>query len=127
MLSTLVLENLPLDVFFRTVRNLRKNEGGVLVLSNMHAELGRRSQAGFMLEESIKLQGESYVYEIEEVVKEGERWGGRVVGEVGEREVREGDLSLNGDLGGGGGVVDRGRGKKWVGCRVWFGFVMRFD
>ncbi|PVH86202.1 hypothetical protein DL98DRAFT_567654 [Cadophora sp. DSE1049] len=119
VLSTLVIEHLPLDVFFRTVRHLLKKEGGVLVLTNMHAEMGRRSQAGFMLEEGVKLQGESFVYEVEEVLEEGRRWGGTVVGEVGEREVRESDLERR--------VVDRGRGGKWVGCKVWFGVVMRFD
>jgi len=39
------------------------------------------------------------------------------VGEVGERGVEEVDL----------GVVVGERGKKWVGVKVWFGFVMRFD
>lgn len=105
-------------MFFRTVRNLLKKEGGVLVLSSMHAEMGQRSQAGFMLEEGVKLQGKSFVYEVQDVLEEGERWGGRLVGDLLEREVRESDL---------GEVVDRGRGEKWVGCKVCFGLVMRFD
>lgn len=106
-------------MFFRIIKTLLNPQGGVLVLTNMHAELGRRSQAGLMLEEGVKLQGESSVYEVEKVVGEGE---------VAEREVREGDLkgSKRG-LGDSGGVVDRWRGEKWVGCKVWFGFVMRFD
>lgn len=48
VLSTLVLEHLPLDVFFGTVRRLLKKEGGVLVLTNMHPDMGGISQAGFL-------------------------------------------------------------------------------
>ena len=118
VVSTLVLEHLPIDVFFRTVKNLLKPSGGYLVLSNMHAEMGRRSQAGFMDPETgEKVQGMSYVYEIREVVDGARKQGVSVVGEVQERGIREEDVGV---------VVDEKRGRKWVGCKVWFGMVMRF-
>lgn len=117
VLSTLVLEHLPGDIFFRTVRNLLKAEGGYVVLTNMHAEMGGISQAGFVDEiTGEKIRGHSYAHEIRDVIEEGGKWGFSVVGEVSERGVEEGDL----------GTVVGERGKKWVGVRVWFGFIMRF-
>lgn len=118
VLSTLVLEHLPIKLFFETVKRLLK-KGGVLVLSNMHAEMGRRSRAGFMSEENgvdVKVQGDSFVYEISEVVDVGKGFGFVVEGSVEERGVEVGDLE--------GGIVGE-RGRKWVGCKVWFGCVMR--
>lgn len=123
VISTLVLEHLPVDVFFKTVRSFIKPTGGYVVLTNMHADMGRRSRAGFLDEETgTKLQGTSFVYEIEEVVEEGRKWGFVVEGEVRERAVSESDVDEEGK----GGLLGR-RGRKWVGCKVWFGFVMRFE
>lgn len=123
IISTLVLEHLPLDVFFKTVRSFVKPTGGYAVLTNMHADMGRRSRAGFLDEETgTKLQGTSFVYEIEEVVEEGRRWGFVIEGEVRERAVSEIDVDEEGK----GGLLGR-RGRKWVGCMVWFGCVMRFE
>ncbi len=119
VLSTLVLEHLPIGVFFQTVKSLLKPSGGYLVLTNMHAEMGRRSQAGFVDPETGgKVQGMSYVYEVQEVIDEGEKWGAEVIGNLVERGVEKEDLQ--------GGTVNAGRGQKWVGCKVWFGFVLRF-
>jgi hypothetical protein len=115
VLSTLVLEHLPLDVFFGSVKKLLAKEGGYLLLTNMHEEMGRRGQAGFVdVESGEKVRGVSFVYSIEEVVKEGRKWGFEVVGEIGERAVTEADLEVLGK-----------RGAKWVGCKVWFGGVFR--
>ncbi|TVY33591.1 putative methyltransferase, partial [Lachnellula subtilissima] len=77
VLSTLVLEHLPLKIFFSTIKKLLKKEGGVLVMTNMHAEMGRLSRAGFtdidteLGNVKVKVQGDSFVYEIEEVVEVG--------------------------------------------------------
>ena len=120
VLSTLVLEHLPIDVFFRSVKSLLKEDGGSLVLTNMHAEMGRVGQAGFVDEETgEKIRGDSYNYEVEEVLVEGKKWGFRLEGSVGERAVREEDIGEGKLLG--------PRGKKWIGVKVWFGMVMRFD
>ena len=119
VLSTLVLEHLPIEIFFASVKSLLKKEGGFLLLTNMHAEMGRMSQAGFVdVETGEKIRGDSYNYEVEEVVKEGRKWGFSVVGRVGERVVKEEDVGTGRLLG--------PRGKKWFGVRVWFGMVMRF-
>lgn len=117
LLSTLVLEHLPLPVFFRTLAGFAK-KGSVAVVSNMHAEMGRVGQAGFVDKEAgVKVRGESFVYEAQEVVEEGAKWGFEVEGEVMERGVEEGDLRD--------GVVGE-RGMKWLGVKCWFGMVMRF-
>ncbi|KAH6674913.1 S-adenosyl-L-methionine-dependent methyltransferase [Halenospora varia] len=92
VLSTLVLEHLPLDVFFKTVRRLMK-DGGMLVMSNFAAEMARRSRAGFLdTETDTKVQGESYIYEIGEIVEAAGKEGFEVLGEVARRGVSEEDV-----------------------------------
>jgi hypothetical protein len=93
-------------------------EGGVLVITNMHSEMGDISQAGFV--DGVtgeKVRGISFSHKIEEVAGEGRKWGFAVVGEIGERDVREEDIGEGRLLG--------ERGRKWIGVRVWFGCVMR--
>ncbi|TGO37410.1 hypothetical protein BHYA_0098g00340 [Botrytis hyacinthi] len=127
VISTLVLEHLPLDTFFSAVTFLLKpdsdvNNGRVLI-TNMHAEMGRLSQAGFSDEiegKKTKVRGESYVYEIEEVVEEGKKWGFHIVGEVLERTVEESDIEEDGS-----GLKLGARGRKWIGKKMWFGMVMQ--
>jgi hypothetical protein len=107
------------DVFFSAVKRLLK-AGGYLVMTNMHAEMGRRSQAGFLDEATgEKVWGVSYVYEVSEVLEEGRKSGFVLVGELGERGVREDDVGEGRLLG--------PRGKKWIGCMCWFGFVMKLE
>ncbi|KAH8660764.1 S-adenosyl-L-methionine-dependent methyltransferase [Tricladium varicosporioides] len=116
VLSTLVLEHLPLDIFFSTVQKLLK-ESGLLVMSNFAAEMARRSRAGFLdISTNTKVQGESYIYEISEVVEAAEKVGFEVLGEVSRRGVSEHDVRE--------GVVGE-RGVKWVGVECWMGCVMR--
>ena len=87
-------------------------------MTNMHAEMGRIGQAGFVDESTgQKVRGTSYAHAIEEVVEAGSKWKVTVVGEVEERGIEEKDL---------GSVVGE-RGRKWVGVKVWFGMIMRFD
>lgn len=113
VLSTLVLEHLPLRIFFRTVRNMLR-VGGHLLLTNMHPDMGARSQAGFVDPVSgEKVRPQSFVYGIDEVLQEAARWGLRLVGEVRQRGVRESDVDVLGD-----------RSRKWVGTMVWFGIVL---
>ncbi len=117
VLSTLVLEHLPIDVFFRAVTSFLKPTDGYVLLTNMHAEMGCLSQAGFVDEVTgEKIRGHSYAHEISKVIEEGAKWGFEVVGEVGERGVQRADI----------GKAVGERGKKWIGVNVWFGFVMRF-
>lgn len=86
----------------------------------MHAEMGNRSQAGFLDPETgEKIQGSSYVYEIEEVLEEGKRYGFELIGNMEERGVSEEDIGEGRLLG--------PRGRKWIRCKVWFGCVMRLQ
>lgn len=127
MVSTLVLEHLSLPTFFSAVSFLLKPYSeasyGRVLITNMHAEMGKSSQAGFMNEiegKKTKIRGESYVYEIEEVVEEGGKWGFHVVGDVLERRIEDGDIEEDGN-----GLRLGNRGKKWIGKKMWFGMVMQ--
>lgn len=116
VISTLVLEHLPMSIFFETVKKFLK-KGGYLLLTNMHEQMGKRSQAGFLdVETGEKIRGESFVYSIQEMVEEAARQGFNVDGDVKERGVDEADLELVGL-----------RGRKWLGCKVWFGCLLRYD
>ncbi|KAG4031014.1 hypothetical protein MFRU_010g01400 [Monilinia fructicola] len=126
IMSTLVLEHLPISSFFSAVHFLLKPASNVstgrLLITNMHAEMGRQSQAGFVDEvegKKTKVRGESYVYEVEEVVEEGKKWGFHVLGEVLERKIEADDIGEGGD-----GLKLGSRGKKWIGKRMWFGMIM---
>lgn len=112
VISTLVLEHLPIPSFFRaTARLLRP--GGHLLVTNMHSKMGAISQAGFMDPRTgEKVRPTSYAHRVEDVVSGARECGFEVVGEVREREV---DAQLSERLG--------PRAKKWVGVTVWFGVV----
>jgi SAM-dependent methyltransferase len=113
IISTLVIEHIPCDNFFAHVsRMLRK--GGVLCLTNMHADMGRLSQAGFVDETGRKVRPVSYAHSVEEVVESAKKYGLELIGEVAERRVTE---DLVGALG--------ERSRKYVGVMVWFGGLWR--
>ncbi|KAF2848100.1 S-adenosyl-L-methionine-dependent methyltransferase [Plenodomus tracheiphilus IPT5] len=114
LISTLILEHIPLPPFFATLSALLPPTALALI-TNMHADMGARTQAGFTNEHGAKVRGVSWVYSVEDVVGEARKQGFEVM-EVREREVRRGDLES--------GVVG-GRGGKWVGVRVWVGVVVR--
>jgi SAM-dependent methyltransferase len=109
IISTLVLEHIPLASYFSTLSSLLAPQGLALV-TNMHNDMGSRSQAGFMNAQGIKVRGESWVYSVQETVREAETQGFEVV-QVRERSVQRED-------------VEKGVGK-WIGCIVWFGIVLR--
>ena len=114
VISTLVLEHIPLPTFSSTLSALLA-PGGTALVTNMHAEMGSRSSAGFVNADGVKVRGESYVYTLAETVAAAERAGLRVLS-ARERSVSRDDLET--------GVVGK-RGEKWVGWRVWFGVVVR--
>ncbi|PLB35019.1 class I SAM-dependent DNA methyltransferase [Aspergillus candidus] len=119
MISTLVLEHVPLDQFFMAVTALLK-PGGYLLLTNMHAEMGAISQAGFVDPGSgRKIRPVSYSYGVAEVVRVAGENGLEVVDLDGEEKVRERrvDEGMVGVLG--------ERARKWVGVVVWFGVCFR--
>lgn len=115
VISTLVLEHLSIGIFFETVKRLLK-KGGYLLLTNMHEEMGKRSQAGFLdIETGEKIRGESFVYSIKEMVQEAKIQGFQVDGDVKERGIDKADIELVGE-----------RGHKWLGCKVWFGCILKY-
>jgi SAM-dependent methyltransferase len=132
VLSSLVLEHVPLAAFFGAVATLLGARGpdahhrqqqqgrrpGYLLLTNMHAEMGRAGgQAGFRdTQAGVKVRGVSYAHTVPDVLAAAAGQGFRVVGGVKERRVREEDV-----------VAVGARGRKWVGCRVWFGCVFEYE
>lgn len=116
VVSTLVLEHIPLDSFFGAVSAILR-PGGFLLLTNMHADMGAKSQAGFVDPGTgEKIRPVSYAHKVECVVDEAKRWGLELCKEVQERKVTLSDLEA-------GGVGERGR--KWIDVKIWFGMVLK--
>lgn len=115
IISTLVLEHLPAELFFATLASLLR-AGGHALVTNMHPDMGRTTRAGYKTANGERVKGDSYVHEVGESVAAAKRAGLEVVREVGERTV-EGTMLERGEVG--------QRGSKWVGVKVWFGFVVR--
>ncbi|KAI1158865.1 cyclopropane-fatty-acyl-phospholipid synthase [Nemania serpens] len=119
VVSTLVVEHVPLPTFFAHVSQILR-PGGVLLLTNMHSEMGGISQAGFVdTLTGDKIRPTSYAHTVEDVVIEARRCG---------LEVESG--------GEGKGILERAvdeamvetlglRSSKWVGITCWFGGIFR--
>lgn len=114
LISTLVLEHVPLSVFFEKASKLLKPEGLALV-TNMHSDMGAVSQAGFVDPKTgQKVRTQSFAYRLDDVVAEARKRGFEVVGEILERAV---DEKMSDALG--------VRARKWIGVTVWFGICLR--
>ncbi|KAI1209398.1 S-adenosyl-L-methionine-dependent methyltransferase [Annulohypoxylon truncatum] len=121
VISTLVVEHVPLPTFFSQVSQILR-PGGVLLLTNMHAHMGGISQAGFVdAETGEKIRPTSYAHTITDVVTEARRWGLEVVkagdeDEAGIKETKVDEIMIE-TLG--------PRSRKWVGVTCWFGGLFR--
>ncbi|KIV86415.1 hypothetical protein PV11_02027 [Exophiala sideris] len=114
VVSTLVLEHIPADTFFKHVSTILK-PGGILLLTNMHAEMGSISQAGFVDPKTgEKIRPTSYSHTVAEVEAEAVKCGLQVVDRIEERAVDQSMVPLLGE-----------RSGKWVGVTVWFGGIFR--
>lgn len=118
IISTLVLEHIPLETFFKHAAQMLKL-GGVLLLTNMHSEMGSISQAGFVdAETGEKIRPTSYAHRIEDVVNEASKWGFNIVpgnDYQGSGTLKE--VTVTEDM-----VEDLGpRSGKWIGVACWFG------
>ena len=112
VISTLVLEHVPLSVFFKFVWDIL-GVGGFLLVTNMHADMGAIAQAGFIDPlTNEKVQTISYIHQIGDVLAEAERVGFERVGEVHERKVEQDMWETLGR-----------RAVKWVGIQCWFGMI----
>lgn len=145
VISTLVLEHLPLDLYFKRVSSLL-TPGGVLLVTNMHPDMGNATfptasttapgvgtthpeagaatRAGFIDEHSnTKYRGFSYAHTLEETKHSARAAGFEMVGPADELKVEEWMLRTDGSseaealLG--------ARGKKWIGTNCWFGMMFR--
>lgn len=117
VISTLVIEHIPLTQFFQTVSAILK-PGGFLLLTNMHSEMGEVSQAGFVDPESgVKIRPTSYCHTVQDVVDVAVGEGFEIV-ELDGEGVRERavDEVFAGSL---------ERARKYVGIKVWFGGCFR--
>ncbi|KAJ4290463.1 hypothetical protein N0V90_010680 [Kalmusia sp. IMI 367209] len=114
VLSTLVLEHVDLEKYFRILAKCVK-EGGYALVTNMHSEMGKVSQAGFINAEGVKVRGQSFAHTPKESVEAAVRAGFEVVS-LKERQMSKEDVES-------GRVGERGR--KWIGMHVWYGMVLR--
>ncbi|MCJ1247649.1 hypothetical protein MMC30_004864 [Trapelia coarctata] len=114
VVSTLVLEHIPASNFFQRVASFLV-PGGYLLVTNMHPEMGSRSQAGFHDPQTgEKITTLSYIHSIEDIVRVGAEHNFKVVDQVYERAVNKEDIDALGR-----------RAEKWVGARCWFGMIFR--
>lgn len=114
VVSTLVLEHVPIESFFRVVSTMLR-PGGILLLTNMHSEMGGISQAGFTDPKTgDKVRTTSYAHTATEVIAGASLAGLKLVGEMKETRVDEELAPLLGP-----------RARKWVGINAWFGGCFR--
>lgn len=118
VVSTLVVEHIPLKTFFEGAAALLR-PGGFLLVTNMHSEMGSISQAGFVdVKTGTKIRPTSYSHSIPHVLAAAEACGFRIE-ELGGEEVME--KSVTQELA----EVLGKRAKKWVGIKVWFGMCFK--
>ncbi|OCT45487.1 putative methyltransferase AN0656 [Cladophialophora carrionii] len=114
VVSTLVIEHVPADIFFATAGKILK-PGGILLLTNMHSEMGKISQAGFIDPKTgEKIRPISYAHTTEEVETAALGNAFELLGPMEERAVDESMVTVLGE-----------RSQKWVGVTVWFGGIFR--
>lgn len=125
LISTLVLEHIPIDTFFNSIARVLR-PGGYALVTNMHPEMGALSKAGFKTAFGERVKGTSYVYTVAETIDAAKKAGLDVIGEAEEMAVDERMID--------GGVVhevvvEKGmvaeRARKWVGTNVWYGLILR--
>ena len=115
VISTLVLEHLQLNQYFRVCSALVPS-GGHLLITNMHSEQGAVSGAGFVDPTTgNKMRAESFAHTIPDVREAANEWGFTVEGEIMEKGVDSEELvSKLGD-----------RSRKWfnAGIKTWFAII----
>ncbi|KAK1146484.1 hypothetical protein N8T08_002913 [Aspergillus melleus] len=114
VISTLVLEHIPVQQIFEGAAALLA-PGGYLLVMNMHSDMGAISQAGFVdTATGTKIRPTSYSHTVDEVVDAAQK-AGFTVGQMEGERVRERLVDEN--------LAERlgKRAKKWVGITVWFG------
>ncbi|KAI1800081.1 putative methyltransferase [Daldinia bambusicola] len=120
VISTLVVEHVPLSIFFSHVSQMLR-PGGVLLLTNMHDQMGAISQAGFVdISTGEKIRPTSYVHTVADVAAEADKHGFDIE-EIGEKEEGIRERAVASDM-----IDTLGpRSKKWIGVMCWFGGLFR--
>ncbi|EXJ61130.1 hypothetical protein A1O7_05283 [Cladophialophora yegresii CBS 114405] len=114
VVSTLVIEHVPADIFFATAGKILK-PSGILLLTNMHSEMGKISQAGFIDPKTgEKIRPTSYAHTTEEVEAAALSNGFELLSPMEERAVDPSMVTVLGE-----------RSRKWAGVTVWFGGIFR--
>ncbi|KAF9884148.1 hypothetical protein FE257_002269 [Aspergillus nanangensis] len=118
IISTLVLEHIPLDQFFGAAAAML-SPGGYFLVTNMHSDMGSISQAGFVdAETGAKIRPTSYSHTVSDTLAAAQRAGfdlEELDGEcIRERKMDDTMVEILGH-----------RAKKWVGIRVWFSLCFR--
>ncbi|KAB5555064.1 S-adenosyl-L-methionine-dependent methyltransferase [Coniochaeta sp. 2T2.1] len=115
VISTLVVEHMPLANFFREVDRLLA-PGGLVLVTNMHSDMGARSQAGFNDPTTgEKIRPVSYNHSPADLLEAARAAGYELVGDsIVERGMDE-QMAMG--LG--------PRAGKWVGVRMWMGEIFR--
>jgi SAM-dependent methyltransferase len=126
LISTLVLEHIPIATYFAYVSHVLK-PGGYAVLTNMHSDMGEKTIAGFRTASGERVKGTSYVYTPSETVEAAQAAGLELIGKVKEGAVEaamiDGGVLQNGRLVEKGAVREGAR--KWVGTKAWYGMLLR--
>lgn len=114
IISTLFMEHVPLTKFFEACYKLMQ-PGGLLLITNMHSDMGAISQAGFVYPKTKnKIRTVSHAHTIDEVLDEAKVWDFKVLRQPDIRAVREDDVIKIGE-----------RASKWVGVNVWFSMILQ--
>ncbi|OIW28718.1 S-adenosyl-L-methionine-dependent methyltransferase [Coniochaeta ligniaria NRRL 30616] len=115
VISTLVVEHMPLVDFFLEVNRLL-TPGGLLLVTNMHSDMGAKSQAGFNDPATgDKIRPVSYNHSAEDLVEAARAAGYELVsGSLSERGVDEDMARRFGP-----------RAGKWVGVQMWMGGIFK--
>lgn len=114
VMSTLVIEHVELMDFFQAAKSLMKPQG-LLLVTNMHSDMGAISQAGFVNKDGVKVRPHSIAHKIAEVDAEARNWGFHGL-EYYEKEIAESDVKVLGQ-----------RSKKWVGVKCWFAIIFKLE
>jgi SAM-dependent methyltransferase len=116
VVSTLVLEHVPCDLYFKKASAVL-SPGGVLLMTNMHNEMGAISQAGFVdPKTNEKIRPASYPHSVEDVKAAASKYGLTLLGDVKEVAVEEQDVASLG-----------GRSRKWISVKCWYAGLFRKD
>ncbi|KAF3933156.1 hypothetical protein ABW19_dt0206082 [Dactylella cylindrospora] len=115
VISTLVIEHLDINVFFNAAKGVLK-PGGWLLLTNMHAEMGMLSSAGFLDPTTgKKIKPVSINHPEEEILEAAERYGFILSGDVSEDGPRDEEHAKKFGK----------RAAKWIGIKMHIGMVLK--